>query len=545
MYREEENENTKYMPIQQQQDDQQQQQYFDHFSFNELSTDFLNSQQFNCSELFSSDPYQWNMYNLNQDPLQTMNPQDAILFSDPNFLRQHQLLQQTEMTSPQNEHHQLVDNNDKKAQKQQHESNTTASRANQKPVPETTEDTAKKIDHQRRLNELQARFRVNQSPNKSSSFSSNRKAHQKLSSSASTYEVPNSIEIPLHQPPWTMMAARTPPPVISTFSAKKEEKEQFLSSSLPSSSTRTMPIQIQRVSRPNHPLNMDAASFQKRLDDELIKIDFDDITVSELKDMLKQRGKPATGRKSILVQRLQDEKALAKKGRHNRQSVPIASNHHYVDQRPKSFHEGYEQTLPLGSPGGQLSRSIANMHIGSPRHYSPYSSPRSPKKSPLFEYSTQSATSPTMDPTRLTPGRYNTKSYKPITPSALATPDCEDEDINPFDAYYGEASSATTMKVESDGQQYDNSLDWASLELLLQDQSMYNSNKDEKKELTKTYDIIESMDMNQPLYHDGGTYPMSCTSNDGQHLSNEQFFSFLNNSPSYNFKLDESVLNNK
>ncbi|KAJ3118634.1 hypothetical protein HDU96_010618 [Phlyctochytrium bullatum] len=45
----------------------------------------------------------------------------------------------------------------------------------------------------------------------------------------------------------------------------------------------------------------------KKLDDDLEKINFDDITVSELKEHLRIRGLPSSGKKALLVQRLQDE----------------------------------------------------------------------------------------------------------------------------------------------------------------------------------------------------------------------------------------------
>ncbi|KAI8800155.1 hypothetical protein BJ742DRAFT_92635 [Cladochytrium replicatum] len=44
-----------------------------------------------------------------------------------------------------------------------------------------------------------------------------------------------------------------------------------------------------------------------KLDDELVKIDFEDITVTELKELLRQRGLPSSGKKAALVGRLQTE----------------------------------------------------------------------------------------------------------------------------------------------------------------------------------------------------------------------------------------------
>ncbi|CAG8489261.1 3036_t:CDS:2, partial [Ambispora leptoticha] len=56
-----------------------------------------------------------------------------------------------------------------------------------------------------------------------------------------------------------------------------------------------LPIQIQRSHKHSHAsAPMSSEEYQRKLDEELEKIDFEDITVSELKDMLRQRGKPAT-----------------------------------------------------------------------------------------------------------------------------------------------------------------------------------------------------------------------------------------------------------
>ncbi|CAO3600246.1 unnamed protein product [Absidia cylindrospora] len=201
-------------------------------------------------------------------------------------------------------------------------------------------------------------------------------------------------------------------------------------SSFPS---RTMPIQIQRVHRANANQPMDAEQHQKRLDDQLVKANFDDITVSELKEMLRQRGKPATGKKAILLQRLVEERDIIKAVRggkitHRHSQPPpqssssstAAINHSTFENtnntglspRPRSYqgsspmfgHATLPPNSPLldspssvpnssmflsSSPGSatlSLNRSIANMHIGSPplssqhvRRFSPYGTPGSPR----------------------------------------------------------------------------------------------------------------------------------------------------------------------
>ncbi|KAL0074888.1 hypothetical protein F4703DRAFT_1891483 [Phycomyces blakesleeanus] len=188
--------------------------------------------------------------------------------------------------------------------------------------------------------------------------------------------------------------------------------------------SRTMPIQIQRIQRGGMSQPFDAEQHQRRLDDQLEKANFEDITVSELKDMLRQRGRPATGKKAVLLQRLQDERdniQAARSGRAQRFSQPPPASRRIGEfSRPKSF-QGTSPMMsantpqsPLfssspssvpntsflpGSPGLSFSlhRSIANMHIGSPpaslsvsvpspqqssshtRRFSPYGAPSSPR----------------------------------------------------------------------------------------------------------------------------------------------------------------------
>lgn len=79
----------------------------------------------------------------------------------------------------------------------------------------------------------------------------------------------------------------------------------------PSMSVRSMPIQIPRSSKTSpQPVAMSAQEQQKHLDEQLLKIDFDDITVAELKDMLRERKKATNGKKADLVQRLLDERRM-------------------------------------------------------------------------------------------------------------------------------------------------------------------------------------------------------------------------------------------
>jgi hypothetical protein len=215
---------------------------------------------------------------------------------------------------------------------------------------------------------------------------------------------------------------------LSIPSSKPNSTNNNASFSFPS---RTMPIQIQRQQRPNSLHNQD---LQKKLDDQLVKADFDDITVSELKEMLRQRGKPATGKKAILLQRLQEE----------RDSII----HARTNNIPRSPHATSLPDLPSSPSGGigSLNKEIDNMHIGSPpvqRRFSPYgTSPRSTTN-----------IAPASVPT-VTKGFNLKKSYVPITSSTLATPDHE-KDVNPFDLVKQETiSEVPNTEEEEDYQQY-------------------------------------------------------------------------------------------
>ncbi|CAG8494570.1 4238_t:CDS:2, partial [Acaulospora colombiana] len=141
-----------------------------------------------------------------------------------------------------------------------------------------------------------------------------------------------------------------------------------------------LPIQIQRNPKHSHTTTtMSSEEYQRKLDEELEKVDFDDITVSELKEMLRQRGKPATGKKAVLMQRLQEEVEYVKAMKNN------------GNQQLKNNNTQFSQMVssPTSPSGVSLQRSIANLHISSPpthsRRFSPYGSvsiPGSPRMMP-------------------------------------------------------------------------------------------------------------------------------------------------------------------
>lgn len=450
---------------------------------------------------------------------QHLDPQqESILLTDPNFLRQHQLLhdQQKEL------HTRLLHDDERpeqvsnltamfepivvKVEQEEEEDQDKKSKRNshrrQQVVMKSTMNDDDKVDHQRRFNELQARFRVNYARKPATQQPSN---HTKTA----MLKTPKQPLLPqqpvLQDKPSLPLEPSTPTAANGGLVMTDEE----VSTSFPS---RTMPIQIQRVPRLNSSQPFDAESHQKQLDNQLDKVDFDDITVSELKEMLRQRGKPATGKKAVLLQRLLEERDISKGGRsagsYNSSNGRLLSNRHSqpvpfsrsvnidTPQRPRSFqgsspvmiqtpdtHSHINTVSPSsipGSPSASLHRSIANMHIGSPpaisRRYSPYSPRLSSSPKPVHhEYSssvplTMGDSSP-INNTLTTPNnntnnnnndmmlsssysvrscRYynNPKTYKPFMSSALATPDRE-EDVNPFDSFYARGGDAPIKEEDT------------------------------------------------------------------------------------------------
>ncbi|CAG8457521.1 10317_t:CDS:1 [Paraglomus occultum] len=171
-----------------------------------------------------------------------------------------------------------------------------------------------------------------------------------------------------------------------------------------------LPIQIARTHKNSYNSTpMSSEEYQRKLDEELEKVDFEDITVSELKDMLRQRGKPATGKKAVLMQRLQEEmdhlKAKQNQQQQNKQNHQNSQNQPNQQQqavKPKPQQLGNTGNINLTngqfgqmissptSPSGiSLQHSLGNLHISSPpahsRRYSPYTSvsiPNSPRMHP-------------------------------------------------------------------------------------------------------------------------------------------------------------------
>jgi len=92
-----------------------------------------------------------------------------------------------------------------------------------------------------------------------------------------------------------------------------------------------------------------------------IKLDFDDVTVYELKDLLRKRGLPSSGKKAILTERLLDEKRNAQTRKRNfkeaeelRKKNQLSMNGLYNSNQIMDLYGGITalttQELPIPNP---------------------------------------------------------------------------------------------------------------------------------------------------------------------------------------------------
>ncbi|KAF9911315.1 hypothetical protein EC991_004213 [Linnemannia zychae] len=130
---------------------------------------------------------------------------------------------------------------------------------------------------------------------------------------------------------------------------------------LSTSVTSPAPIQIGRVIPRNSSSQARTEEQQKQLDDAMERVDFDDVTVAELKEMLRQRGKHGGGKKADLIKRLQGEIDQIRANRNG-------------GARP-NVTPGASAPMPIGSPiTNSLHRTMGNMQLGSPPSHSHLSS---------------------------------------------------------------------------------------------------------------------------------------------------------------------------
>jgi hypothetical protein len=127
------------------------------------------------------------------------------------------------------------------------------------------------------------------------------KQHQKRRRSSSLPPVFTHKQKQQHVPTpliFTQIQVTDPTPPIHHTQKKKAPQD-------------TRPVAIERVHKPVfQPVVVDPIETQKKLDEQLISVNFEDVTVAELKEMLRERGLPATGKKAILTDRLKDARDL-------------------------------------------------------------------------------------------------------------------------------------------------------------------------------------------------------------------------------------------
>ena len=125
------------------------------------------------------------------------------------------------------------------------------------------------------------------------------KQHQKRRRSSSLPPVFQNKPKHQHVPTpliFTQIQVTDPTPIHHTQKAQKVD---------------TRPVQIERVHKPlPKPVVCDPIETQKKLDHQLAQLNFEDVTVAELKEMLRERGLTATGKKAVLTDRLRDARDM-------------------------------------------------------------------------------------------------------------------------------------------------------------------------------------------------------------------------------------------
>ncbi|KAF9578805.1 hypothetical protein BGW38_005226 [Lunasporangiospora selenospora] len=133
------------------------------------------------------------------------------------------------------------------------------------------------------------------------------------------------------------------------------------------------PIQIDRITPRHSSLLARTEEQQRRLDAAMERVNFEDVTVAELKEMLRQRGKHGSGKKADLIKRLQSEIEII---RANRQQPLIGGSNGGSSSNsggggivnPSNMYAIMMAGIPppLASPTHALNKTLGGMHIGSP-----------------------------------------------------------------------------------------------------------------------------------------------------------------------------------
>ncbi|KAI8061870.1 uncharacterized protein B0P05DRAFT_557062 [Gilbertella persicaria] len=165
----------------------------------------------------------------------------------------------------------------------------------------------------------------------------------------------SSVESNLISSPQYLVSTRrssSVPPHLNTLKPHSQDSSNMYNQPQVTQTTHPLPIQIQRVLTNHQPAvnrTIDPEEYRRQLDEKLEKVNFDDITVAELKELLRERGLSAMGRKADLWNRLKEEYDLL-------------------------------MSRKNGSPAAALPRRLSNLNLGSPKRqprlFSPYSPPK-------------------------------------------------------------------------------------------------------------------------------------------------------------------------
>lgn len=117
--------------------------------------------------------------------------------------------------------------------------------------------------------------------------------------------------------------------------------------------TTTNQVQIKRIQQTKRPV--------RSLGPLSEKIDFDDITVAELKGALRKRGLSVAGRKAELIHRLRQESSPNKRSPHSFEPYP------FISSSPDTFHlylneSCVKKQVPSTNQKGRLTRFILYSH---------------------------------------------------------------------------------------------------------------------------------------------------------------------------------------
>ncbi|KAI8344652.1 hypothetical protein BC941DRAFT_409240 [Chlamydoabsidia padenii] len=137
----------------------------------------------------------------------------------------------------------------------------------------------------------------------------------------------------------------------------------------PPQHTKPLPIQIQRNPAFHRRSASPTTLNQDQLDEKLLQVNFNDVTVAELKDHLRERNLSVAGRKAELTQRLYNERqqvhARRQQGKIDPQDIPTIASPVSLSNSPPSsvFSSSSLAEAPSPRPIQQLTHQLHDLDI--------------------------------------------------------------------------------------------------------------------------------------------------------------------------------------